>query len=120
MIDASLESGMVGRWFGEFAVGDAVETGGVTLTESQILDFALTYDPQRFQIDAEAAATGPFGGLIASGFPTLGLSFRLAQASTARAWAAVRWTRCAGSGRCGPAIPCAPASRWWRCARRAG
>ena len=65
------------RWFKEFAVGDRFETRGATLTESQIVDFALTYDPQAMHVDATAAEAGPFGGLIASGFQTLALSFRL-------------------------------------------
>lgn len=68
---------MAGRWFEEFAVGDVIETRGVTVTEAQIIDFALTYDPQAFHIDTHAAGEGPFGGLIASGFQTLGLTFRL-------------------------------------------
>lgn len=65
------------RYFEEFKVGDVFETAGVTVTESMIVDFALTYDPQPFHIDALAAAKGPFGSLIASGFQTLALSFRL-------------------------------------------
>ena len=74
---------MAGRWFEDFTVGDVVETRGATVTESQILDFALVYDPQPFHIDSEAAAAGPFGGLIASGFQTIGLSFRLVLATGA-------------------------------------
>ena len=65
------------RWFNEFQVGDRCETRGITLTDSQIVDFALTYDPQHMHVDATAAEAGPFGGLIASGFQTLALSFRL-------------------------------------------
>ncbi|MBE9553796.1 MAG: MaoC family dehydratase [Proteobacteria bacterium] len=65
------------RWFEEFHVGDRFETRGITLTDSQIVDFALTYDPQHMHVDATAAEAGPFGGLIASGFQTLALSFRL-------------------------------------------
>ncbi len=65
------------RWFEEFRVGDRFVSRGVTLTESQIVDFALTYDPQRMHVNAAAAEAGPFGGLIASGFQTLALSFRL-------------------------------------------
>ena len=65
------------RWFEEFGVGDRFETRGATLTESQFVDFALTYDPQHMHVDAVAAEAGPFAGLIASGFQTLALSFRL-------------------------------------------
>lgn len=68
---------MPGRYFEDFRVGDVIETGGATLTESQIIDFALVYDPQPFHIDALAAERGPFKGMSASGFQTLGLSFRL-------------------------------------------
>ena len=65
------------RWFEEFQVGDRFEARGATLTESQIVDFALTYDPQPMHVDAAAEEAGPFAGLIASGFQTLALSFRL-------------------------------------------
>lgn len=65
------------RWFEEFSVGDRFESRGATLTESQIVDFALTYDPQQMHVNATAASDGMFGGLIASGFQTLALSFRL-------------------------------------------
>jgi acyl dehydratase len=64
------------RYFDDFKVGDVHETGGVTLTEAAIVDFAERYDPQPFHIDAEAAKASPFGGLIASGFHTLAVCFR--------------------------------------------
>ena len=64
-------------WFEDFAVGQRFATAGCTLSEAQILDFAWTYDPQPFHIDREAAAAGPFGGLIGSGFQTLLVAFRL-------------------------------------------
>ena len=66
-----------GRFFEDFKVGDTITTGGMTITESQILDFATVYDPQPFHVNTVAAADGPFGGIIASGFQTLSLSFRL-------------------------------------------
>ncbi|WP_448203023.1 MaoC family dehydratase [Azospirillum sp. sgz302134] len=68
---------MAGRCFEDFHVGDVIETEGATVTDSQIMDFAQRFDPQPFHIDAVAAAEGPFGGLIASGFHTLSLTFRL-------------------------------------------
>ena len=64
-------------WFEDFAVGQRFATAGCTLSEAQILDFAWTYDPQPIHIDREAAAAGPFGGLIGSGFQTLLVAFRL-------------------------------------------
>jgi acyl dehydratase len=68
---------MAERYFDDFAVGERFVTRGVTLTESGIIGFAMTYDPQPFHIDVEAAAQGNYGGLIASGFQTLALGFRM-------------------------------------------
>ncbi|MEO1089900.1 MAG: MaoC family dehydratase [Pseudomonadota bacterium] len=65
------------RWYDDFTPGERFETAGCTLSEAQILDFAFHYDPQPFHLDQEAARDGPFGGLIASGFQTLLVSFRL-------------------------------------------
>ncbi len=64
-------------WLEDFEVGRVFTTRGCTLSEAQILDFAWQHDPQPFHIDREAAATGPYGGLIASGFQTLLVAFRL-------------------------------------------
>lgn len=68
---------MTERYFDDFAVGERFTTRGVTLTESLIVDFALTYDPQPFHIDVEAARQSNYGGLIASGFQTLAIGFRM-------------------------------------------
>lgn len=67
---------MIGRdlYFDDFRVGDRFESPGATLTESLIIDFALTYDPQPFHLDASRSH---FGAVIASGFQTLALAFRL-------------------------------------------
>ncbi len=65
------------RYFDDFSVGQVFKGRSATLTEGQIIDFALQYDPQSFHIDVNAAAESHFGGLIASGFQTLGLCFRL-------------------------------------------
>ncbi len=64
------------RYWEDFEVGERFVGPGITLSEAQILDFAMMYDPQPFHIDREAAAESPFGGLIASGFQTLALGFR--------------------------------------------
>ena len=65
------------RYFDDFAIGERFVTRGVTLTESLIIGFAMTYDPQPFHIDVEAAQESNYGGLIASGFQTLALGFRM-------------------------------------------
>lgn len=64
-------------YFEDFTVGRRFTTPGKTLTEGEIVAFAMLYDPQPFHIDAEAAKESLFGGLIASGFQTLALCFRL-------------------------------------------
>lgn len=64
-------------YFEDFTPGREFRTDGVTITEAQILDFALAFDPQPFHLDAEAAKETMFGGLIASGFQTMALTFRL-------------------------------------------
>ena len=68
---------MAGKYFEDFKNGDVFETGGVTVTRSQIIDFALLYDPQPFQIDVVAANDSPFGGLVASGYQVMALTNRL-------------------------------------------
>jgi acyl dehydratase len=68
---------MEDRYFDDFAVGERFVSPGVTLTRSMILEFALTYDPQPFHVDVEAAEASPYGGLIASGFQTFALGFRM-------------------------------------------
>ncbi len=45
--------------------------------EAEIIEFAEKYDPQEFHTNPEAAARGPFGGLIASGWHTGGLMMRM-------------------------------------------
>jgi acyl dehydratase len=64
-------------YFDDFAAGDRFISPGVTVSESMILEFALKYDPQPFHMDVEAAKASNFGGLIASGFQTMALGFRM-------------------------------------------
>ena len=68
---------MTSLFFEDFTVGRTFRTPGVTVSEAAVTDFALMYDAQPFHIDAEAARLTPYGGLIASGFQVLGLTFRL-------------------------------------------
>ena len=64
-------------FFEDFKVGAELTSPGVTITEAQIIDFAMKFDPQPFHVDVTAAAASQFGRLIASGFHTAALSFRL-------------------------------------------
>ena len=65
------------RYFDDFAIGERFVSSGVTLTQAMIVEFALHYDPQPFHIDVEAATESAFGGLIASGFQTFAIGFRM-------------------------------------------
>ena len=66
-----------GRYFEDYTVGVEQEVGSVTLSEADIIEFANKYDPQDFHTDPEKAASGPFGGLIASGWHTIAVVMRL-------------------------------------------
>ena len=68
---------MDARFLDDFTPGQYFHTGGITLTEAEIIDFAWRYDPQPFHLDTGAAERSPYGGLIASGFQSLALCFRL-------------------------------------------
>lgn len=63
--------------FDDLAVGDSFTSAPGTLSAEQIVAFAKDYDPQSFHVDAEAAKASIFGGLVASAFQTMGLTFRL-------------------------------------------
>lgn len=65
------------RYFEDYEPGASYEYGYVELTEEAILAFARRYDPQPIHIAPEWAATGPFGGLIASGWHTVSLCMRM-------------------------------------------
>jgi len=64
--------------FADLSPGQIITAGPLTLSESDILAFARQWDPQWFHTNPEAAAQGPFGGLIASGWQTCGVAMRLA------------------------------------------
>ncbi len=65
------------RYLDDLTPGQRFTTQGLTLSEAEIIDFAWRYDPQPFHLDANAAADSPYGGLIASGFQSLAICFRL-------------------------------------------
>jgi len=65
------------RCFEDFSVGESFVLGSVEMVEEEMLAFATQFDPQRFHVDAEAAAQTMYGGLIASGWHTGSLMMRL-------------------------------------------
>lgn len=61
----------------EFTVGQQFNAGERTVTADALREFASAYDPQPLHLDASFAARSTFGHLIASGYHTLALSWRL-------------------------------------------
>jgi acyl dehydratase len=64
--------------FADFHAGQIITAGPVSLTESEIIEFAKDYDPQWFHTDVARSDAGRHGGLIASGWQTCGIAMRLA------------------------------------------
>ena len=64
-------------YFDDYALGSTYECGSVSIDQASIVAFAKEFDPQPFHVDPVAAAAGPYGGLIASGWHTAALVMRL-------------------------------------------
>jgi acyl dehydratase len=58
----------------DLPVGTRWNAGKFTMTAEEAVEFASRYDPQPMHVDAGAAASGRFGGLIASGWHTVALA----------------------------------------------
>lgn len=65
------------RWLEDYVPGTVVAYGSIRVEAADIIDFAQRFDPQEFHLDAERAAEGPFGGLIASGWHTASVMMRM-------------------------------------------
>ncbi len=65
------------RYFEDYLLGTTYECGTISFDEASIINFAKEFDPQPFHVNPVAAASGPFGGLIASGWHTAALTMRL-------------------------------------------
>jgi acyl dehydratase len=65
------------RYFEDYKEGAVYEYGYAVVDEEELLAFARRFDPQYMHVDAQWAATGPFGGLIASGWHTGSIFMRL-------------------------------------------
>ena len=61
----------------DFYQGQVRESGGYSLSEQEIIEFARKYDPQPFHTDKDKAQQSYFGGLIASGWQTASLCMRM-------------------------------------------
>ncbi len=65
------------RYLEDYVEGAKFEYGPVSVDEAEVIAFAKRYDPQTMHTDPQAAARGPFNGLIASGWQTVALMMRL-------------------------------------------
>jgi acyl dehydratase len=65
------------RYFEDFPLGQVVELGSHTVTQDEIIAFARDYDPQPFHTDPLLAAQSSFGGIVASGWHSVGIFMRL-------------------------------------------
>ena len=61
----------------DFVPGSVREFGPAVVGEAEIIEFARRYDPRPIHTDPVWARTGPFGGLIASGWHTAAVAMRL-------------------------------------------
>ncbi len=65
------------RFFDNYVPGSVGVFGAEQVSEAEILGFAAQFDPQGIHTDAAAAASGPFKGLIASGWHTMAVMMRI-------------------------------------------
>lgn len=66
-----------GLWFEDLKVGVEFTTVSNMISDEEVRQFGQGYDPQPLHVDADQATKcGPFGGIVASGFHTLGISWR--------------------------------------------
>lgn len=65
------------RYFEDYPEGAVFTAGPVVVDEAEILEFGRRWDPQAMHTDPVAAAQGPFGGLIASGWHTGAMMMRM-------------------------------------------
>lgn len=68
-------------YFEDYRPGMVVECGEVVPSEEEILAFGRRFDPQDMHADPEKAKSGPFGGIIASGWHTAALTMSLVVAN---------------------------------------
>ena len=62
-------------YYEDFAVGDRFHGEPIEMTEADIIAFAEQFDPQPFHVDPQVAAGSIYGGLIASGWHVISLTF---------------------------------------------
>lgn len=64
------------RYWDDLRLGESWTSAPFAVSAEEIVAFGRAYDPQPMHTDAEAAAQGRFGGLIASGWHVAALAMR--------------------------------------------
>ena len=64
-------------FFDDLSIGDIFNSISKTITETEIIEFGWEYDTQPFHISKPDALASNLGGVIARGFMTAAISFRL-------------------------------------------
>lgn len=65
------------RCFEDYPPGSVAQYGPIIVDEAEVLEFGRRFDPQDFHTDPVKAASGPFGGVIASGWHTGSMMMRV-------------------------------------------
>ncbi|HEY1267028.1 MAG TPA: MaoC family dehydratase [Candidatus Binatia bacterium] len=65
------------RYFEDYVPGSVHEFGTIAVEPDEVVSFGKRFVPLSYHIDAEAAKSSIYGGLIASGWHTAGLMMRL-------------------------------------------
>jgi acyl dehydratase len=77
MILSTFEVPRESRYFEDYQAPRVYEFGSVAVTQTEIIDFARRFDPQDMHVDPEKAKQWRFGGIVASGWHTIGIAMRL-------------------------------------------
>lgn len=65
------------KYLEDFREGEIWHSGSVVIGADEMVAYARAYDPQPIHVDPDAAANGPFGGIIASGWQIAAVSMQL-------------------------------------------
>ena len=61
------------KFFEDYQKDSVIVMGPIYVEEDELIEFSLRYDPQPMHVNSEVAKTGPYKGLIASGWHTCAL-----------------------------------------------
>jgi acyl dehydratase len=70
--------------FADLTEGRRIALGPIVVDGEELVDFARKYDDQWFHTDAALARSGPFDGLIASGWHTCAMAMSLVSGEVLR------------------------------------